>query len=346
MTPEDLYSELESQLLRPAYLITGEESLYREEAVEAIENAVFPDGPVDFDYERLDGATASGSDLLNAIGTLPVLASRRLIVLRMPPPKRGKAKDLDDPEPTRGKAKDLGDAIAESLDVVARGSDAVFVVVASNVEGRARWVKLLGAEASVHCNPPKGLRAIAAWVNAEAKQQGISLGKGAAALLAERTGPNLMMLRHEIAKAALFAGPGEQVTSRHVAEATTDVAEEPIWDLTDAIGDGRIADAMAVLEKLLGAGGAPPAILGALASHFRKLLATRTGGKVAGKPYTVGKLESQSESFSAGRLVSCMRAIHQTDLALKGVGGIPAEISLARLVLGLVPPTTRRRGSA
>lgn len=333
MTPEDLYSELESQLLRPAYLIVGEESLYREEAVEAIENAVFPDGPVDFDYERLDGATASGSDLLNAIGTLPVLASRRLIVLRMPPPKRGKAKDL-------------GDAIAESLDVVARGSDAVFVVVASKVEGRARWVKLLGAEASVRCNPPKGLRAIAAWVNAEAKQQGISLGKGAAALLAERTGPHLMMLRHEIAKAALFAGPGEQVTSRHVAEATTDVAEEPIWDLTDAIGEGRIADAMAVLEKLLGAGGAPPAILGALASHFRKLLATRTGGKVAGKPYTVGKLESQSKSFSAGRLVSCMRAIHQTDLALKGVGGIPAEISLARLVLGLVPPTTRRRGSA
>ncbi len=333
MTPEDLYSELKSALIRPAYLIVGEESLYREEAVDAIKRAVFPDGPVDFDYERLDGATAHGPALQNAIGTLPVLASRRLIVLH-------------DPEPLRGKSKDLGDAIAESLEVVAAGSDAVFVIVAPKVDGRARWVRQLGANASVRCDPPKGARAITAFVNAEAKRQHISLGKGAAALLAERTGPHLMMLRHEIAKAALFAGPGEEVTSRHVAEATTDVAEEPIWDLTDAIGEGRIADAMALLAKLLGAGGAPPAILGALANHFRKLLATRTGGKVAGAPFAVRKLENQSARFSPGRLVSCMRAIHQTDLALKGAGGIPAEISLERLVIGLVGSTERQHGNA
>ena len=37
-----------------------------------------------------------------------------------------------------------------------------------------------------------------------------------------------MMLRNEIAKAALFAGPGGEVTSRHVADSTTHIAEEPI----------------------------------------------------------------------------------------------------------------------
>jgi DNA polymerase-3 subunit delta len=332
VTPEELYSELKLSQIRPAYLVVGEESLYREEAVAAIERAVFPDGPVDFDYERLDGSTANGVALLNAIGTLPVLAARRLIVLH-------------DPESQRGKAKDLGEAIAESLEVVGAGNDAVLVVVAPKVDGRARWAKQLGAKASVRCDPPKGVRAITAFVNAEAKRQSVSLGKGAAALLAERTGPHLMMLRHEIAKAALFAGPGEEVTSRHVAEATTDVAEEPIWDLTDAIGEGRIGDAMALLGKLQGAGGAPPAILGALANHFRKLLATRTGGKIGGAPFAVRKLESQSKRFSPGRLVSCMRAIHQTDLALKGAGGIPPEISLERLVIGLVGPTAGRRGA-
>ncbi len=333
MTPEELHAELESQVIRPAYLVVGEESLYREEAVEAIERAVFPDGLVDFDYERLDGAGATGSALLNAIGTLPVLASRRLIVLR-------------DPEPQRARSKDLGEAIGESLGVVAQGCDAVLVVVAPKVDGRAAWVKKFGAKASVRCDPPKGVRAITTFVNAEAKRQGIKLGKGAAGLLAERTGPHLMMLRHEIAKAALFAGPDEQVTSQHIAEATSDVAEEPIWDLTDAIGEGRIGDAMAMLGKLLGSGGAPPAILGALANHFRKLLAMRTGGKVAGPPFAVRKLESQSARFTPGRLVSCMRAIHQTDLALKGAGGIPPEISLERLVIGLVGPTVSRRINA
>jgi len=336
VTPEDLYSELESGSIRPAYLVVGEESLYREESVVAIERAVFPDGPSDFDSERLDGATADGPALLNAIGTLPVLASRRLIVLR-------------DPEPLRGKAKDLGEAIAESLDVVKGGSDAVLVIVAAKVDGRSRWAKQLGAKASVRCDPPKNARATTAFVNAEAQRQGMSLGKGAAALLAERTGPHLMMLRHEIAKAALFAGPGEPVTSRHVAEATIDVAEEPIWDLTDAIGEGRIADAMGLLGKLLAAGGAPPAILGALANHFRKLLATRTGGKIAGAPFALKKLQSQSKRFSPGRLVGCMRAIHQTDLALKGAGGFTREIqeiALERLVIGLVGWAPGQRNNA
>lgn len=330
MTPDELYAELESGSVRPAYLVVGEESLYREEAVGAIERAVFPDGTVDFDYERLDGATANGAALLNAVGTLPVLAPKRLIVLR-------------DPEPRRAKSKDLAEAITESLGVLAQGDDAVLVVVASKVDGRSAWVKKLGAKASVRCDPPKGVRAITTFVNAEARRQGIELGKGAANLLAERTGPHLMMIRHELAKAALFAGPGEPVTARHVVEATSDVAEEPIWDLTDAIGEGRIADAMAMLGKLLVSGGAPPAILGALANHFRKLLATRTGAKVGGPPFAVRKLESQSARFTPGRLISCMRAIHQTDLALKGAGGIPEEISLERLVIGLVGSTPRRR---
>jgi len=323
VTPEQLQTELAKATVRPAYLIVGEEALYREVCVAAIEATLFPEGRIDFDYERLDGANANGAALENAVRTLPVVSPRRLVVLR-------------EPEPTRGRDKGLGDAIGAYVESSSDSADIVLVVVAAKVDGRARWVKAIGPKASVRCDPPKGARAIEAFIRTEAERQGIALGKGAASLLAERVGPNLLMLRQEIAKAALFAGPGEKVTSRHVAESTADVAEEPIWDLTDAIGDGRIADAISVSGRLVAAGGAPPAILASLATHFRKLLAMRTGGKVAGAPFSVRKLEQQSARFSAGRLISCMRAIHETDLALKGAGGIPANIALERLVIGLV----------
>jgi len=203
------------------------------------------------------------------------------------------------------------------------------------VDGRSRWVKAFGSAAVVRCDPPRKGAALSAFIAAEASRQGIHLDRAAIALLAERTGPQLLVLRQEIAKAALFAGPGEKVKAKHVAESTSDVAEEPIWDLTDAIGEGRCGDALALLGKLLRAGSAPPAILGAFVNHFRKLTSLRNGGVVTGPPFAIRKLEGQSRRFSPGRLLSCLAAIHQTDLALKGAGGVPSELALERLVIAL-----------
>ena len=134
---------------------------------------------------------------------------------------------------------------------------------------------------------------------------------------------------------SLLAGPGETVSRAHVGVGTTDVAEEPIWDLTDAIGEGRGADALGVLAKLMRAGAPPPVVLGALASHFRRLLRVRAGGKVAAAPFVRRKLESQAGRYSERRLLACLRAIQQTDLALKGAGGLRPELALERLVMGL-----------
>jgi DNA polymerase-3 subunit delta len=213
--------------------------------------------------------------------------------------------------------------------------DTVLVVVAEKVDGRARWVKAFESAAVVRCDPPRKAQALAAFIAAEANRQGVEVDRAAIALLAERTGPQLLMLRQEIAKAALFAGPGAKVKAKHVAESTSDVAEEPIWDLTDAIGDGRCGDALALLGKLLQSGSAPPAILGAFVGHFRKLTSVRNGGTVTGPPFAIRKLESQSRRFSPGRLLSCLAAIHQTDLALKGAGGLPPGLALERLVIAL-----------
>jgi DNA polymerase III delta subunit len=121
----------------------------------------------------------------------------------------------------------------------------------------------------------------------------------------------------------------------HVQETICAVAEEPIWDLTDAIGDGRTADALGVLARML-AGGAPaPVLLGSLAGHFRKLARARAGQLPAGHPFVVQKLERQARRYTPARLVACLRAIHEVDEVLKGSGSLPADLALERLVLGL-----------
>lgn len=320
MTPGELRRELASGRLRPAYLVAGEEPLLRDEAVAALREGVLAGAPADFNFDRLDGAAAAPAALLDALRMLPVMAPRRLVLLREPEGGRG--------------SKGLPEALEAAVAAQDASSPAVLVVVAAKVDGRTRWVKAFG-DARVACDAPSRPAELVAFARAEAERQGVALERGAAELLVERVGPQLLMLRQEIAKAALLAGPGRKVTRSHVGAGTADIADEPVWDLTDAIGEGRLADALGVLAKLLRAGAAPPALLGALATHFRRLLRLRSGGSIAAPPFVQRKLEAQARRYEEGRLRACLDALHRADLALKGEGGLSPELALERLVLGL-----------
>jgi DNA polymerase-3 subunit delta len=318
-----LRKEIAAGSIRPAYLVVGQEPLLRDDAVGILREAALAPGTEDFNFDRLDGATARPADLLDAVATLPVMADRRLVILR-------------DPEAARGSAKALTEAIAEIVPGLASRADLVFVVVAEKADRRSRWTRsFCDPAADVQCDPPKRGRELIAFLRDEAKRQGVTLESASAELLAERVGPQLLMLRGEIAKAALLAGIGAPILPEHVAAGTCDLAEESIWDLTDAIGEGRGADALTSLSKILAAGSAPPQVLGALASHFRKLLRLRTGGRASGPPFAVQKLERQSGRFTARRLRGCLRAIHETDVALKGGGVLGPGMAIERLVIGL-----------
>ena len=323
MTPSELDAELAAGTVRPAYLLAGSEALFRDDGLAAIRQVVLESGPVDFNLDRLDGDRSGPGEVVDACRALPVMADRRLVVLR-------------EPEARRARSAAMADAIVAAVGELREQEATVLVVVAEKVDKRSRWVKAFAKPAAlVVCDPPKGTKGVASFAIAEAKRRGIELERGAAEALAEAIGPQLLMLRNELEKACLRAGPGEKVTRNHVADTVTEVAEEPIWDLTDAIGEGRAADALAVLAGLL-AGGAPaPVLLASLAGHFRKLTRARHGDTPKGHPFAVRKLERQCQRYTPGRLNSCLGAIHEVDEILKGQGSLAHDLALQRLVLGL-----------
>jgi DNA polymerase-3 subunit delta len=159
MTLDDLRAELEADQVRCSYLVVGAEPLLRDDALEAIRTAVLAGSPSDFDYERLDGGTVTPAALLDAVRTLPVLASRRLIVLR-------------EPEVARARARGLTDAIGEALAALKDSRDTVLVVLAEKVDGRSRWVRAFGSAAVVRCDPPRKHPALRDFIAAEANRHG------------------------------------------------------------------------------------------------------------------------------------------------------------------------------
>ena len=154
---------------------------------------------------------------------------------------------------------------------------------------------------------------------------------------ARQRGPLIGTLTNPLHRNVIGTHSGSYAIYRALAVAagSLDVAEDPIWDLTDAIGEGRTGDALAVLSRLLAGGAAPPMLLGTLVGHFRRLLQVADGALPPVPPFVQRKLETQARRYGPRRLVGCMRAIHETDLALKGAGGLRSDLALERLVLGL-----------
>ncbi len=323
MKQDQLRKELGKGRIRPAYLLLGEEPLLRDEALAAIRAGVLDPEAEDFNLTRLSGTSATPAELEEATRSLPVMAPRRLVI-------------LSEPEAKRGGSKVLADALVEVVKSVREQEETVLVVTAAKADGRSRWVKAFADPAArLECDPPKAGKALTSFIESEAKRQGLELESGAAELFAERVGPQLLLLRQEIAKAGLLVPPGERVTRAHVAAGTSDVAEESIFELTDAIGAGRVDEAVALLSRALRTGAPAPVVLAALAGHFRKLARLRSGGRLSGAPFIVKKLERQAGRYRAQRLHDCLGAIHNTDTALKGVGALSGELALEQLVIGL-----------
>lgn len=321
MNLQELEESLGSGAIEGSYLVAGPEALLRDEAIDRLRHAVLGDGPADLNFDRLDGERASRGEIESALGALPMLSKRRLVWLR-------------DPAGTSGRGRvAVTDALAELAPGLEAGGPVVLVVSAASADRRANWVKAISAR--VDCAAPKDRRGQLAFVRAEAKRQGLGLERGASEALLERVGPHLLALRGELEKAALLVYPETTLTVAALRDAVADIAEEPVWDLTDAIGEGRGPEALRILRRLLDGGAPGPVVLGALASHFRRLLRVREGAAVAGPPFVVRKLETQAGRYVPLRLRNGLAAIHATDLALKGQGNVPADTALERLVLNL-----------
>ena len=319
----ELSKELSGGKIRAVYVLAGEEALLRDEALALLRGAVLDGTADDFNHQRLDARREEPSTVREALEALPILAPRRLVELWLPP--KGP-----------GGMGELFEVLSDELPAYQAQSGSVLLIAAASIDKRYGWFKALdkASAAIIECDSPKKASGAVEFVRDEAKRQGVPFDRGAAERLVELVGPHLLLLRQEIAKACLLAGVGEKVTSGHIEAATTQSADQPIWDLTDAVGAGNTVEALEILARLREES-VPPVLLGVLASHFRRLSRIREGGKVGGPPFVVKKLERQARRYSPARLRSSMQAIHETDIAIKGGSTLANDLAIERLVLAL-----------
>jgi len=257
-----LERDLDSGKLRSVYLLFGKESYLVSDLRKRIETVVLGGAKGSaFNRDVLVTARTKPDQVTEAVRTMPMLGARRLVVVER----------IDEGD------KRNSAAVQEALaDVVkAEIPTTVLLITAVNVDRRRKLFKAIKKHGlAVECKP-LWERELRSWVNAEARRLGKRINGDAVHLLCDMVGNDLGKMHNELQKLAHYVGERPDIRLADAEEAVADLKLSTVFDLTEALGAGRLKEALLALAKLDEAGTQPVRTLWFVTRHFRSLLAAR-----------------------------------------------------------------------
>ncbi len=327
MTTEELLARVRRGETPPVVLLWGDEDWLIQQAVDGLRTAeVFQVNP-GLNTSIHWAPQTPAQEVLGAAQTLPFLGSRRLIIVHEVGawPAADKARVIDylaDPCPTT-----------------------CLVLTAVKLDGREKFSQAVKKAAAVIQFKRLNRRALADWLRERARGRGKDLDPAAAGALIDRLGTGLGELDSALDKAALFVGAAPRIEAADVTAVTTDSRSRSIFELTDALGAGRLEAALTALDKLLALGEPESRILFMIVRHLRQLwvvgdlIASGAGRAEVGRtlgvpPFVAEKLFDQVRDREPIGPEAAMPRLLRVDLALKG--GLSAKRTvLERLLVDL-----------
>lgn len=246
---------------RAIWLITGKEALLVDRAVGAIIDAVSPGCGPSFNISSVRLSDGGGPDALGTANTLPMMAERRLVVVR---------------ELEKGDNA-FFDALLRYLD---NPSPSTTLVVCGSgypkvVKGGKNWSakvnKAAKAAGIVHKFSDRDVDPVR-FAMQHATSLGHQLGSREARLLVELVGSDLGIVAREVEKASLFVARGDAIDGQAVEQACSLVAEAEVWDLTAGVVARDPNKALAALHRLLEEGEASRRLVALVVWQIRSVL--------------------------------------------------------------------------
>jgi DNA polymerase-3 subunit delta len=209
----------------------------------------------------------------------------------------------------------------------------VLVIEATQLDQRMKWGKLLAEKALVvECGLGENLNerhaAAVALARAMAKEQGVEFERGAAEDLAEFVAADLMRLKMEIEKLAMFAAESKRIRREGVGALVVSEKTTTVWELADLLASRQGKKSLEFLDRLLRGGEEPLQMLGAITWMYRKLVeASEVRGVANGwqAARALGMRPEQAElalqsarRISKPRLLAGLGALQRADDRLKG----------------------------
>jgi DNA polymerase-3 subunit delta len=331
-------------------LLYGDDAYLREVTRKALVEAVVPEGAREWGVSRFSLRDDELGRVLQQAQTLPMLAPRQVVFVEQ----------LEELERLEEKAREKAvKAIEAYLEDAAPFTLLVFEAI--KLDDRMRLSKMLGekvmvVEAAVPAEGPARTAMVADLVTKMAGELGVVLEGEAASDLADLVNGELARARTELEKLASYVGERRRITPADVDLLVVSEKKYSIWELADMLASRQRDRALEFLSSVLREGEGPPAIVGALAWMYRKLIHAQDLPRGASKWDAMRQLGmrekaaqtalAQARRIPRAQLLAGLRALYDADSRLKSGTAEPGAV-LEFLVGQLTaPPVQSGAGAA
>jgi DNA polymerase-3 subunit delta len=332
----------------PVYYFHGDDEYLKEQQLRRLIEAAVDPATRDFNLEVIRAAGVDAETLGSLIGTPPMMAERRVVIVR-------------DVGALKKDARDMLDRCIQT-----RASDLVLVLVSP--AGAKIDKGLLTATTSVEFRPLSGAR-IPKWIAYYVEHDlSSTITDGAITLLQEAVGTELAQLQIELDKLGSYTG-GAPINEAAVSEVIGIRPGETLGDLLDAVAQRNAAQALAIVPTVLQqpkSGGVPVVLaltvqtlgLGwARSARERGASPSRIHGELIGLLKETGAhpfrawgdfartCAKYSELWSAHAVDEALSGLLAADVALKTTRLSSDEQLIANVVTSLCGASSRRHAA-
>ncbi len=322
-----LRTQIDADEIAPIYLLHGPDDYERDQIVDQIVGAILNDATRAFNLDVLVGADLDVGDAVNRVTAFPMMAERRVVIVR--------------------RIEEVVESAARGfLQVITKPVEStVLVFTADKIDGRRKFFQeLKKAAIDVEFRLPYD-NELPGWIERRAQKICKHLTPEAVHLLAVSIGPKPRELANELEKLSLHTVDRQSITADDVAWIVGATRDASIFDFVDAVGLRERGRALRILQQLFEQGDHPAAALAVLVRHVGLLRKTKwlmdsglPRGQYASKlkvpPFAVEKYLRQAERFPDALLWKAYDTLLRTDDRVKSRSRA-SHVTLSRAILEL-----------
>ncbi len=353
MDPAQLLVSLRKGALSAGYAFLGNELWTRDGCRRALAGAVFPDGDPRDGLSEYDLAETPLETVVGDARTLSLFAPARLIVASNAEALLARRAEAAEEAAEESSAPAVG-LLERYFRDPTPGVVLLFEAVRFDWDDRDEKKKLERLAALLAATPVKvemrrlDHRAALEGARALARQNSLPIADALLAELAEALGFDMARIANEIAKLAVWAQGGCEITREKMAELVPEARTSGLFELTDALASRDRKRALEILDTLVKMEVYLPLQLSFLGGLFRQALAVKESGarstvqvtrlfEKLGLPAWAGRVRQALETanrFSQRQLEEALVLLFQTDRDLRR-DRIEERILMERLVWAL-----------
>jgi len=311
-TPTQVLKEISENKIDGIYLLNGAEKFFQDQVIDALSKKLFPDrGSRDLNKIILYGTENTQAELLSQFSSYPMLADRKLVIVR----------DFDKMR--------IEDADTFEKYLIKPPKFSVLVLCANETPKSKFFKKVTEYATEVNCKPVYESQ-MPGWVQQYCQHLGYKIQSEAAHFLVANVGTHILMLKNEIDKVVSFKTDDSPISVSDLQQTSGVYREANVFALQKALAQRNLSQSIKIVHQLIETGSEATVINAVLFAFFRKALIAASLKKQGLKPAQIAQkmqlvdlqmreINIALKKFTLAQLKKVIRLLTEFDQAQKGI---------------------------